>query len=131
MKVVLCHPSRIEAEGLGMGDLRGDEPVALGSGGVVEQAAEEAEAKAPWRRGNAGHPDQAKLSKSLRVLPVARPDGNPVFAFAYSLCEHTPHGLNASPDPISRPHFQDRKNAKSHPGFPRPSSALLRHSRTR
>jgi hypothetical protein len=49
MKMVLCDPGRIEAGGLGMGDLFGDKAVAFGGRCVVEQAAEEAEAKGCFR----------------------------------------------------------------------------------
>ncbi|MBB4222077.1 hypothetical protein GGD71_002837 [Variovorax guangxiensis] len=56
---MLRHPGRIEARGLGMGDLRRDEAVAFRGWHVVEQAAEEAEAKrARWFVWNAGHPEE-------------------------------------------------------------------------
>lgn len=58
VKVMLRHPGRIEAEGLGMDDLRGDQAVALRGGSIVEQAAEESEAKRAWRFGHAGHPEK-------------------------------------------------------------------------
>ena len=44
VEMVLRHPGRIKALGLGVDDLLGDQAVALGSAGLVEQAAEKAQA---------------------------------------------------------------------------------------
>ena len=46
MEMVLGHPGRVEAVGLGMGDLLGHQAVALAGRRIVEQAAEEAQARA-------------------------------------------------------------------------------------
>ena len=44
VEMVLGDPGRVEAAALGMGDLRGGQPIALGGVGLVEQAGEEAQA---------------------------------------------------------------------------------------
>lgn len=46
MEMVLGYPGRVEALGLGMGDLLGHQAVALAGRRIVEQAAEEAQARA-------------------------------------------------------------------------------------
>ncbi len=46
MEMVLGYPGRVEALGLGMGDLLGHQTVAFAGRHIVEQAAEEAQARA-------------------------------------------------------------------------------------
>jgi hypothetical protein len=89
VKVVLRHPGRIEAEGLGMGDLFGDEAVALGGRCVVEQAAEEAEAIEAPSAGNGvrdlmpGIRKEISCEEAFECCPQHRIAGNADLEFAY------------------------------------------------
>ena len=82
VEVVLGDPGRIEAAALGMHDLRGGQPVALGRGGFVEQTGEKAQflgRRLGHRPTLSGRPG-ANASRSIRGLSTHATASRPAFS---------------------------------------------------